>query len=95
MIALLLEVVTKFAALGRSVAFPVLLAGFVAIPIAIWQITFFQIESTGEGRALILVSFVVSLLIVYPAMVLTKWIKKKLSRRDGLPNEDSPWNDDK
>lgn len=87
----LIEGCIKLAAENSRTFWFLIVSALIALPIAGVQSSFFNIDTDGERRAVLLTSFVASLALVYSlakvAGVISSWWRTR-SRR---PNEQSPW----
>ncbi|WP_322890530.1 MULTISPECIES: hypothetical protein [unclassified Yoonia] len=94
MIEQFLNVLFKLLSLRSAVLVAILLGAAIAIPIAIWQVTYFQIETVGEVRAMLITSYVVGQVIA----IIVLWLKRRVAavflRRSGRPDSKSPWRQD-
>lgn len=81
----------KLAAENSRVFWFLFLSALIALPMVAVQSSFFNIDTDGERRAVLLTSFVVSLVLVCSLAKVAGMFSSWWRTRRRRPNEQSPW----
>ena len=93
MIQTALDLILKLLSFGKAAMVPIISAAIIAVPIGLVQLWFFQIETLGEGRAMVFISFLLGLLLFVVISKMSRWIRLRCSLRAGTGSAsgESPW----